>query len=84
MFEEEYKQDISNLQLEIGDCDEYFKYLDGITAEETHAGYFSIDKKSQRMIDSKLGDRQERTSGDADAYDLIMKNKERLLDLREP
>jgi type III restriction enzyme len=84
MFEEEYKQVISNLQLEIGDGDEYFKYLDGITAEETHAGYFSIDKKSQRMIDSKLGDRRERTSDDADAYDLIMKNKERLLDLREP
>ena len=84
MFEEEYKQVISNLQLEIGDGDEYLKYLDGITAEETHAGYFSIDKKSQRMIDSKLGDRQERTSDDADAYDLIMKNKERLLDLREP
>ncbi|OPX92623.1 MAG: Type III restriction enzyme, res subunit [Pelotomaculum sp. PtaB.Bin104] len=84
MFEEEYKQVISNLQLEIGDGDEYFKYLDGITAEETHAGYFSIDKKSQCMIDSKLGDRQERTSDDADAYDLIMKNKERLLDLREP
>ena len=84
MFEEEYKQVIGNLQLAIGDGDEYFKYLDGITAEETHAGYFSIDKKSQRMIDSKLGDRQERTSDDADAYDLIMKNKERLLDLREP
>ncbi|NLI91949.1 MAG: DEAD/DEAH box helicase family protein [Peptococcaceae bacterium] len=84
MFEEEYKQVISNLQLEIGDGDEYFKYLDGITAEETHAGYFSIDKKSHRMIDSKLGDRQERTSDDADAYDLIMKNKERLLDRREP
>ncbi|MFA5383812.1 MAG: DEAD/DEAH box helicase family protein [Eubacteriales bacterium] len=84
MFEEEYKQKINNLQLEIGDGDEYFKYLDGITAEETHAGYFSIDKKSRRMIDSKLGDRRERTSDDADAYDLIMKNKERLLDRREP
>jgi len=84
MFEEEYKQVISNLQLETGDDEAYFKYLDGITAEETHAGYFSIDKKSQRMIDSKLGDRQERTSDDADAYDLIMKNKERLLDRREP
>ncbi|SHI97040.1 type III restriction enzyme [Geosporobacter subterraneus DSM 17957] len=84
MFEEEYKQVISNLQLEIDDGDAYFKYLDGITAEETHAGYFSMDKKSQRMIDSKLGDRRERTSDDADAYDLIMKNKERLLDRREP
>ena len=84
MFEEEYKQVISNLQLETSDGDQYLKYLDGITAEETHAGYFSIDKKSHRMIDSKLGDRRERTSDDADAYDLIMKNKERLLDRREP
>ena len=84
IFEEEYKQVIGNLQLAIGDGDEYLKYLDGITAEDTHAGYFSIDKKSHRLIDSKLGDRRERTSDDADAYDLIMKNKERLLDRREP
>ncbi|MDD4237906.1 MAG: DEAD/DEAH box helicase family protein [Desulfotomaculaceae bacterium] len=84
MFEEEYKQVISNLQIKIGDGDEYLKYLDGITAEETHDGYFSIDKKSRRMIDSKLGDRQERTSDDTDAYDRIMKNKELLLDRRDP
>ena len=84
MFEEEYRQVISNLQLRIGDSDGYLKYLDRITAEETHAGYFSIDKKNRRMIDSKLGDRRERTSDDADAYDLIMKDKERLLDRREP
>ncbi|KUK52771.1 MAG: hypothetical protein XD78_1739, partial [Desulfotomaculum sp. 46_296] len=84
MFVEEYKQVIGNLQLATGDGDEYLKYLDGITAEETHAGYFSIDKRSHRIIDSKLGNKQERTSDDADAYDLIMKNKERLLDRREP
>lgn len=84
MFEEEYQQAVNHLQLEIGDNDEYLKYLDGITAAQTHAGYFSIDKKSHRLIDSKLGDRKARTSDDADAYDLIMKNKERLLDRREP
>ncbi len=84
MFEEEYKQVIGNLQLAIGDSDGYLKYLDRIRQEETHTGYFSIDKKSQRMIDSKLGDRRERTSDDVNAYDLIMKNKERLLDRREP
>lgn len=84
MFEEEYKQVIGNLQLELGDGDGYLAYLEGITAEETHAGYFSIDKKSKHMVDSKLGDRRERTSDDADAYDLIMKDKERLLDRREP
>ena len=84
MFEEEYKQVVGNLQITIYDNDGYLKYLDGVTAGETHAGYFSIDKKSRRMVDSKLGNRKERTSDDADAYDLIMKNKERLLDRREP
>jgi type III restriction enzyme len=84
IFEEEYKQVIGNLRVEIADDDAYLKYLNGINADETHAGYFSIDKKSHRMIDSKLGDRRERTSDDTDAYELIMRNKERLLDRREP
>lgn len=83
IFEEEYKQIVENMQLELGDED-YIKYLNSITAEQTHAGYFSIDKKSHRMVDSKLGDKKERTSDDTDAYDLIMKNKERLLDRKEP
>jgi len=84
IFEEEYKQVIGNLQIKVGDGGEYLKYLGGITAEETHDGYFSIDKKSHRMIDSKLGDKRERTSDDVDAYDRIMKNKELLLDRRDP
>ena len=84
MFEEEYRAIIGNLQLEMDDGDGYLEYLGAIDAGAAHAGYFSIDKKSNRMVDSKLGDRQERTSDDADAYDLIMKNKERLLDRREP
>ncbi len=84
IFEEEYQQIIDNLQLEFGDDQGYLKYLEGISAGETHAGYFSIDKKSRRIVDSKLGDRKERTSDDTDAYNLIMKDKERLLDRREP
>ncbi len=83
VFEEEYKQIVENMQLELGN-DDYIKYLNSITVDETHAGYFSIDKKSHRIVDSKLGDRKERTSDDIDAYDLIMKNKERLLDRKEP
>lgn len=59
--------------------DEYLKYLDSISAEKTHAGYFSIDKKG-KMVDSKLKNKKERTTDDVDAYDLIMKNKELLLD----
>lgn len=78
MFEEEYNDIISNLQIGIGE-DDYLKYLESIPAEKTHAGYFSIDKKG-KMIDSKLKDKKEKTTDDVDAYDLIMKNKELLLD----
>ena len=81
MFEEEYNDIVGNLQRELDDED-YIRYLDSISAHETHAGYFSIDKKG-KMTDSKLGDKKEKTSDDIDAYDLIMKNKELLLD-RDP
>ena len=77
IFEEEYNDIISNMQLAVGE-DEYMKYLEAISADKTHAGYFSIDKKG-KMIDSKVG-RKETTTDDVDAYDLIMKNKELLLD----
>ena len=80
MFVEEYNDIIGNLQIGIGE-DDYMKYLQAIPAEKTHAGYFSIDKKG-KMIDSKVG-RKETTTDDVDAYELIMKNKELLLD-RDP
>jgi type III restriction enzyme len=79
MFEEEYRDVVGSLQLEIGD-QEYLKYLEQITAESTHAGYFSIDKKGH-IVDQVAGDdKKSKTSNDTDAYDLIMKNKELLLD----
>lgn len=81
MFEEEYEDIVSSLQREFDDED-YLRYLNSISAHETHAGYFSIDKKG-KMTDSKLSDKKEKTSDDIDAYDLIMKNKELLLD-RDP
>lgn len=77
IFEEEYADVVGNLRTGLGD-DEYMKYLRAITPSGTHAGYFSVDKKG-RMVDSKVG-RKETTSDDIDAYDLIMKNKELLLD----
>ena len=80
MFEEEYEDIVGNLQLSIGD-DDYIKYLNSIRADKTHAGYFSVDKKG-KMINSKVG-RKETTSDDVSAYELIMKNKELLLD-RDP
>ena len=80
MFEEEYEDIISSLQLSIGE-DDYIKYLNSIKASKTHAGYFSVDGKG-KMINSKVG-RKETTSDDVSAYELIMKNKELLLD-RDP
>lgn len=77
IFEEEYNDIINHFQPEFGE-EEYLKYLEAIKPEDTHAGYFSIDKKG-KMIDSKVG-RGKETSDDVDAYDLIMKNKELLLD----
>lgn len=80
IFEEEYADILAHQQREFGD-DEYMRYLNAIAAQSTHAGYFSVDKKG-KMIDSKVG-RKETTSDDIEAYDLIMKNKELLLE-RDP
>ena len=80
MFEEEYEDIIGSMQLAIGE-DEYIKYLQSISAARTHAGYFSVDGKG-KMVNSKVG-RKETTSDDVSAYELIMKNKELLLD-RDP
>lgn len=80
MFEEEYEDIINSMQLAIGE-DEYIKYLQSIPAAKTHAGYFSVDGKG-KMVNSKIG-RKETTSDDVSAYELIMKNKELLLD-RDP
>lgn len=80
MFEEEYEDVINSMQLTVGE-DEYIKYLQAIPAVKTHAGYFSVDGKG-KMINSKVS-RKKTTSDDVSAYDLIMKNKELLLD-RDP
>ncbi len=80
MFEEEYEDVVSTMQLAIGE-DDYIKYLNSIKASKTHAGYFSVDGKG-KMVDPKVG-KKETTSDDVSAYELIMKNKELLLD-RDP
>ena len=85
MFEEEYNDIVENLHMQFGE-DDYFKYLNAISADKTHAGYFSIDKKG-KMTNGKASEKRENSkekfSDDVDAYDLIMKNKELLLD-RDP
>lgn len=95
IFEEEYARAIdeygrgqqnldASLDADLGEARRrYLEWLRGIDAHETHKGYFSIDKKSRRLIDSKLK-RNSDESDDESAYDLILKDKERLLSFDEP
>lgn len=81
IFEEEYQLYLN----EVLDLDEtaYIKYLKGIDTARTHSGYFSIDKKTKRLIDPEMG-KKATEADDVDAYDLILKDKERLLSFAEP
>lgn len=81
IFEEEYNKAIAEY-ITLFD-DEYSKYLKSFETGKIHAGYFSIDKKGHE-IDPSINDKKEYLSFDEDAYDLIMKDKERLLSLEEP
>lgn len=80
IFEQEYMAELNNNQ-NMFDPD-YMSYLGSISAHATHAGYFSIDKKG-RSVNSEVK-RGSDQSDDISAYDLILKNKERLLSLDEP
>ena len=81
VFEEEYIAVLNEYRKFLNPA--YLAYLDGISATDTHKGYFSIDKKTGRAVDSALK-RGSEFSDDISAYDLILKNKERLLSFEEP
>ena len=87
IFEEEYErlraEYLSLLPLDGG---MYQEYLKGIQVGRTHNGYFSIDKKTKKLTDPSFKTRGEEAglSDDVDAYDLILKDKERLLSFAEP
>lgn len=85
IFEEEYESIVRDYLTNTLDLDgEYREYLrrELDTPEQVHAGYFSVDKKGH-AVDSKVK-RGAEASDDISAYDLIMKNKERLLSFEEP
>ena len=80
MFEEEYRNVLSELMPTFGD-EAYLRYLSDPrnAAEKIHQGYFSMDKKGKAVESgNREGENEER------AFDLIMKDKERLLSLKEP
>ena len=82
MFEEEYLS-VLNQYITVFDTP-YQRYLKSTCSDVSavHKGYFSIDKKGH-AIDSKIK-RGSEFSDDISAYDLILKNKERLLSFDEP
>ena len=80
IFEEEYAR-LVNEEFHIFD-EEYNEYLRRFYPYQTHRGYFSIDKKG-KMIDTKTK-RGSDVSEDASDYDLILRDKERLLSFDEP
>ncbi|MFE5644181.1 type III restriction-modification system endonuclease [Rhodococcus sp. NPDC056516] len=87
IFVEEYQSmvvvELSQLDY---DAEAYRRHLESIPVEKTHQGYFSVDKKSKRLVDGQVkrtGD-EKGQSVDVDAYDLILRNKEKLLSFAEP
>lgn len=84
IFEEEYENIVRNRLTDTLLDSKYRLYLERElnNPEKVHTGYFSIDKKG-KSIDSKLK-RGRESSDDIATYDLIMKNKERLLSFNEP
>ena len=83
VFEEEYARCVDEYLAQLPLNEPYRAYLAGISAHETHKGYFSIDKKTNRQVDSTVK-RGSDESDDESAYDLILRNKERLLSFDEP
>lgn len=85
-FEQEYEELKSEYlsELEI-DNEAYRDYLRRDQAGAVHEGYFSIDKK-KRLVDPSVKKTGEEAglSDDVNAYDLILKNKQRLLSIEEP
>ena len=68
-FEEIYREVVSSPR---------FRDLDKYTIDDIHNGYFSEDKKG------KLKDTSGETDADNSTYNLIMRDKEKLLDMNSP
>ena len=79
IFEEEYMVALNEAQ-NMFDPD-YMSYLGSINVHDTHTGYFSIDKKTGHAKNSVEKDNDD---DNLPAYDLILKNKEALLNIDRP
>jgi len=80
IFEEEYKSILKDKLTSFSN--EYKNYLNNLDVKDIHKGYFSIDKQGHEAnSEVKRGNE---FSDDISAYNLILKNKERLLSFEEP
>jgi type III restriction enzyme len=89
IFEEEYAAIVAEILGELvldAATKSYQDYLGRDQVRAVHQGYFSIDKKTKRQVEPDVAKRGEDAgmSTDVDAYDLILKDKERLLSFAEP
>lgn len=86
IFEEEYTHQLNEALSLLDEDAAYNQYLKRDAVSRVHDGYFSIDKKSKRLVDPKMNKTEQKKgeANDVDAYDLILKDKERLLSLDEP
>lgn len=84
IFEQEYNSILQQFLSESPRLDtKYSQYLSTIEVQETHKGYFSIDKRTNQLRNPKIKLRTGE-SDDVDAYELILRDKERLLSFDEP
>ena len=87
IFKQQYEQVVDEFIEKYLEDSLYIQHLKNIDVNKTHNGYFSIDKKSKRLVDPDMKDKNSESapiSNDSDAYDLILKDKERLLSFDEP
>ncbi|MDE2730993.1 MAG: DEAD/DEAH box helicase family protein [Bacteroidota bacterium] len=79
IFEQEYRR--------LARHPKYASLFDGMdvarVAEEVHGGYFSIDRRSRRVVDTDHGNVAGRAAAQQ-AYSLVMREKEKLLSLDTP
>jgi type III restriction enzyme len=79
ILEEEYRR--------LANHPDYRTLFEGVdltrAAEEVHDGYFSVDKKFKRAVDTDEGNQAGRDAAEQ-AYSLIMKDKEKLLSFETP
>ena len=79
MFEEEYRR--------LAQHPDYKALFAGLgpshATTDVHGGYFSVDRRSKRVVDTEEGNQAGREAAEQ-AYNLIMRDKERLLSFQTP